>query len=553
MARSLTALLSLLVACSSSSTPLPAPSARVASAPHLDQPRPVTAADEPVSAPEPSGIVYEIYVRSYQDSDGDGVGDLDGVRQRLDHLASLGVETVWLMPLFPAFGPAGYDVTDFDTITPEYGTADDLAELVQEAHALGMRVIIDLPINHVHRTHPWFQAAESGMSRPERDWFNYGSADPGDGRWFPSETRGYYYGYFGAELPDLNWDNAEVYDQIVAVMDRWLEAGADGYRLDAVCMLVEEDGVLEGTDGSHALISDLLATARANHPDTWFLAEASEQTALATTSWLGSRDVPEADAVLDFPRRDALLEVVETGDVAPLIDLINTEVKLGGGAAMGTFLGSHDVDRLPDVVTDFRARRALRVAQMLLPGTPVLYYGEEIDLANSTVATGQDYAWRGPMQWSQANNAGFTPSIPWFSVDPSYQEGHSVLLEQANRDSTLNLIRDLSCVRAQHGLDGDNTWRPVQATGGSTLAFVRSTEEGELLVVINLSDRPVADLEIQTSGNFTDLATDETVLGAGTLDLGVMAPWGYRVLSGGSQGVCRLAGQASSGSGNAEI
>ena len=492
------------------------------------------------SPPAPAGLIYEIYVRSYQDSDGDGVGDLNGVRQRLDHLASLGVGTLWLMPVFQASGVAGYGVTDYDTLAEEYGTPEQLRALVEEAHALDMAVILDIPFNHVDRTHPWFTSAEGDIASPQRSWFRFDDEDVGDGRWFPSEQRGYYYGFFGADLPDLNYDNPDVAAEMARVFDAWLDAGADGYRLDAVRMLVEQDGVAEGTDASHALLAELLASARSAHPDAWFLAEASETTALGNVCWLGSDGAPEADAVLDFPRRDAMLDAVETGDLSGLIDVVNTEVKLGGGAAMASFLGSHDVDRLPDVVEDPRARRALRVAQFLMPGAPVLYYGEEIDMANSTVDTGQDYEQRGPMQWDTGNNAGFTPTIPWFTVDPSFNENTSVAVQQEERDSPLKLIQDLSCVRVQHGLDLDNTWRPVQASGASTLSFIRDTEDGALLVVVNLSDRIEGDLQIEASGSFQDLATGEAVEGEGLLDLGVLGPWGYRVLSGASLGPCSL-------------
>ncbi len=438
---------------------------------------------DPPHQGEPAGLIYEIYVRSFQDSDGDGIGDLNGVRARLDHLSGLGVGTIWLMPLLQSFGPAGYDVTDFDTITAAYGSPDDLAALVEEANALDMRVIVDLPFNHVHRSHPWFEAAETGPDSDLRSWFRFEGRAPEGERWFASQAEGSYYAYFGEEMPDLDWERPAVQEAMGAVFDRWLEAGADGYRLDAVLMLVEEGEVVEGSDGSHALMAELYARTHAAHPDTFFLAEASAWEVEDSVSWLGGEDAPESDAVLDFPRRDALLDAVESGEVQALVDLIDTQVRLGGAANMAGFLGSHDVDRLPEIVPDPEARRALRVAQLLLPGAPVLYYGEELDLPNASTGTGQDYAMRAPMPWSADHDAGFTTGSAWFTLDPGYREGWNVADQEADPESMLHLIRALSCLRAAHGLDEDTGWEPEDA-GSSVLAFTR--DDGRLSVRVNL-------------------------------------------------------------------
>jgi len=451
------------------------------------------------------GLTYEIYVRSFQDSDGDGLGDLEGVRGRLDYLAGLGVETIWLMPLFQSFGPAGYHVTDFDTMTAAYGDPDDLAALVADAHARGMRVLLDLPLNHVHRSHPWFAAANADEQSPYRGWFRFDATREGP-RWFPSEAGGDYYAYFGADMPDLDWTRDEVHDTLLAGFDRWLDLGADGYRLDAVLMLEEDGDVVEGADGSHELLATLYAELRESHPDAVFLAEASAWEVADSVSWLGSEDAPESDAVLDFPRRDALLAAADLGDASGLIDVIEAQIALGGGGGMAGFLGSHDVDRLPDVVESAEARRALRVAQLLSPGSPVIYYGEELDMPDASTGTGQDDAQRAPMAWDRSSEAGFTTVDAWFPADPSYAAGVNVDDEDADPASMLNLVRWLGCLRAAHDLDADLGWEVAEASP-AVLAFSRAS--GALDVRINLSGASVDGLdpwafEVQGGGTCGD-------------------------------------------------
>ncbi len=410
-----------------------------------------------------AGITYEIYVRSFYDSDGDGIGDIEGVRLKLDYLETLGVQTIWLMPIFPAFGPAGYDVQDFGSITAEYGDEDALRALVDAAHARGMRVLLDLPLNHVHREHPWFLAASDG-DPTYRDYFVYGGEGQG---WWPEPQGENYYAYFGPELPDLDWTHDSLAFRMGLDLSRWLEV-VDGYRLDAVLMLVEEDGVIEGSAASHALVDEISR----RFPDKFFLAEASEWEVEKSLSWL-----EEAHAVTDFPRREALLLAAAERDAAHVAEVLAEQ---GSGAlGMGSFLGSHDVDRLASVVADPAQRRALMVANMLLPGSPVLYYGEELDLPNAQTASGQDYAWRAPMPWDSTSQAGFTSGTPWFTPDPSYAHGINVAEEDQDPTSLLNLVRLLACVRAETESDPIST----PTASGSILRWTR----GEVSVEVDFA------------------------------------------------------------------
>ena len=471
-----------------------------------------------------AGLTYEIYVRSFQDSDGDGIGDLLGVASRLDHLCSLGVETIWLMPLFPSVGPAGYDTLDYDTVRADYGTEEDLDTLVDAAHARGMRVLVDLPLNHVARTHPWFTAAEADPAAPERELFVFADTQWDTVRWFPADGGGFYYAFFGDTLPDLNWKHDVTRERMLPVFDAWLDQ-ADGYRLDAVIPLVETlDQGIAGTDETHALLAELRARAESLNPDVYLLAEASDLTVAGNTSYLGDAGAPEAHAVIDFPRRAALLAAVASGDPSPLLDLVEAQDAAGALGRTAPYLQSHDLARLASTEPDEQVRRLLQVIELTLPGDAILYYGEELDLPDTTTATGQDYAQRGPMLWDSSWNAGFSDGSAWMPPDPRYLDGDNVEDQSSDPRSMLSLVRGLACVR--HAL-GDADWAPLSTDAPSVLAYQRSTREGRVVVVANVSAEEV-DVQVDVDGGFRDLggrggwyAHEEPGL--------TLEPYGYRV------------------------
>jgi maltose alpha-D-glucosyltransferase/alpha-amylase len=519
-------LFSLLVACAPT---LPTPDAEARAWPIPDRATGFEAGPALDGAPLPAGLVrggltYEIYVRSFQDSDGDGIGDLLGVASRLDHLSSLGVETIWLMPLFPSVGPAGYDTLDYDTVRADYGTEADLDTLVDAAHARGMRVLVDLPLNHVARTHPWFAAAEADPAAPERELFVFADAQWDTFRWFPAAGGGYFYAFFGDTLPDLNWKHDVTRERMLPVFDAWLDR-ADGYRLDAVIPLIETlDQGIAGTDETHALLAELRARAEAINPDVYLLAEASDLTVEGNTAYLGNDGAPEAHAVIDFPRRAALLDAVASGDPSPLLDVLGDQREAGALGRMAPYLQSHDLPRLASTEADVRVRRLLQVIELTLPGEPILYYGEELDLPDTPTATGQDYAQRGPMPWDQNPNGGFSTGSPWMPLDPRHLDGANVADQDADPASMLNLVRGLACVReATRGA----AWELVATDHPSVLAYQRSTEEGRVVVVANLSATEV-HVEVDVDGGFRHLggrggwyAHEEPGL--------TLAPYGYGV------------------------
>lgn len=503
------------------------------------RPSPAPLEDVPCLRRGELGLTYEIYVRSFQDSDGDGIGDLEGVRSRLDHLEAMGVRTVWLMPLFPSVGPAGYDVTDFDVLKPETGDLDALDALIHDAHARGIRVLVDLPFNHVARTHPWFQAAEADAGGA-RDLFLFADTQWDRHRWFPAAGGGFYYGFFGAELPDLDWTDGHVQARMSAVLERWLDAGVDGYRLDAVITLVEADGAITGTRATHAVLADLYALARENNPTALMLAEASEDAAAENAAYLGSDEAPESDRVLDFPRRTALLAALASGSPDPLLSVLHDQADAGALGRTSPFLSSHDLARLPAAVPSAAARRMLQVLQLTLPGDPVLYYGEELDLADATSGTGQDYAQRAPMPWDASSQGGFTTGVPWFTPDPGYSANKNVAAAEADPTSLLTLVRDLACVR--DALDGA-AWEPVATDQPSVLAYARTTPEGRVIVVANLADAPTGPVRVDVHGAFRALTDDLSGVHAPDgLRLPDLGAFGYAVYADEIAGRCGVAG-----------
>ena len=498
-----------------------------------------TSAEEADCAPRKGlGLAYEIYVRSFQDSDGDGIGDLEGVRLRLDHLASLGVETLWLMPIFESPGTAGYDVADYDAIRAAYGTEEDLVRLVDDAHARDMRVLLDLPFNHVALTHPWFAAADADPDSPSRDRFVFSDTQWDTYRWFPATGGGFYYAFFGAALPDLNWTDALVRAQMFEAIEGWMDI-VDGYRLDAVVMLVEADGAITNTDDTHALLAELYARVKTANPDARVLAEASEPDVAGNAAYLGSPGAPESDRTLDFPRREALLAAVAAGAPDGLLAHLAEQEDAASLGRTAPFLQSHDVSRLPAFVADDRARRLLQVLQLTLPGDPVLYYGEELDLADATSATGQDYAWRAPMPWDGTRNGGFTSAeIPWFTLDPLYMEGTNVAEAGADPTSLLTLIRDLACVRAE--IDGAE-WAPVETDAPAVLGYARTTPEGRLVVVANLGATSVSAVRVDVHGGFREITTDTGVDAGDGLNVAGLGPYGYALYAEETASRCAVA------------
>ncbi|HEV2149722.1 MAG TPA: alpha-amylase family glycosyl hydrolase [Longimicrobiaceae bacterium] len=479
------------------------------------------------------GIVYQVYPRSFQDSDGDGVGDLPGITSRLDYLRWLGVDAVWISPIYPSpMADFGYDVSDYCGIHPMFGTMADFDRLVEEAHARGLKVILDFVPNHSSDQHPWFAESRRSRDNPKRDWYIWRDPAPDGGppnNWlsnfggpawtFDEATGQYYYHAFLKEQPDLNWRNPQVVRAMLEVLRFWLERGVDGFRVDVIWHLIKDPEF------------------RDNPPDPTWTPDQRPYDALLKVH---STDQPEVHDVIGEMRRlfDEYHERVLIGEIylpverlvryygedmsgvhlpfnfqlilarwdarhlAGLID--EYEAALPEGGWPNWVLGNHDQHRIASRVGAAQARVAAMLL-LTLRGTPTLYYGDEIGMHDVEIppdrvqdpfeknvpgkGLGRDPE-RTPMQWDAGPNAGFTTGDPWLPI----AEDHRVVNVEAERDaprSTLSLYRRLIDLRRGEPALEVGRFEPV-AADGDVLAYIRRARrgEGDFLVALNLGSRP---------------------------------------------------------------
>lgn len=490
-------------------------------------------ADAPESPPAEvdGGLIYEIYLRSFQDSDGDGIGDLQGLMWRLPYLQALGVETLWLMPVFPSPGPTGYDVESFEVVRADYGSTRQLAALVQQAEGLGMRVMLDVPINHTAVTHPWFIAAAEDPSSPLRDRYLFSDHQWDDLRWHDGPAGDwYYYGYFGEGFPDLDWSQPPLPQALAAAMQDWLDLGIGGFRLDAVRQLVEADGDISDTVLGHCALAWLDATLSQDQ-DPLLLGEAWAWEVETVLPYLGSDARPQSDLVSAVPRVHAIGQAFLAADRADLVALLQAEQAAGAEHRMATYVSSHDIPRFRTRIKKDEVRRSWLVLLFTLPGSPVLYYGDELDLRDSARSSGQDYAWRAPMAWTADPWGGFTTGTPWMAPTQDYIDGTNVFDQDQDPDSTLSLVRALSLLRQDSDALRSGELELLDVGDPAVLAFTRTVADQAVLVVLNLGEEELRPALPGAGGpSWFDL-----VDGAPALDVEVegvaLAPLGYRVLA----------------------
>lgn len=481
------------------------------------------------------GVIYEVYVRSFQDSDGDGVGDLAGLRGRLDYLEWLGVRTAWLMPVHPSPGPAGYDVEDFATVRDDYGDDAELDALVEEAAARGIRVVLDEPINHTARSHPWFQAALAGDDAGSRARYLFSHRQWDEHRWHAGGEDAWYYGYFGQDFPDLDWTDADVVHDMADMMGGWLDRGVGGFRLDAVRQLVEDDGTISDTEAGHCTLGWLLAEL-SQDTDPLLIAEAWSEGLELTADYLGTPERPQADLVTSVARLTNIDLAFQRGDRRVLTELLLREAELGVEHRMASVIGTHDLSRFRSRVPDPSMRRAWMVLHLTLPGSPVLYYGEEIDLRDSVESTGQDQPWRAPMAWNAEAWGGFTTGTPWMEPAEEYTQGVNVIDAWDQPDSMLRLVRALIDLRRATPALTDAPLQLIDVEAPSVLAFERVLDQDAVLVVVNLDDQ---DLRGQDMPRFTERAWFDLGTGLEVRNAQLDLPaYGYRVLA--SEGLAHL-------------
>jgi alpha-amylase len=454
-------------------------------------------------------VFYEVFVRSFRDSDGDGKGDLPGLIEKLDYLndgnptttADLGVDALWLMPVFASPSYHGYDTIDYETINPDYGTNADFARLISEAHRRGIRVIVDFVVNHTGSGHPWFADSASSASSAHRDWYVWRRDDPGwtqpwggtNPTWHPLNGF-YFYGVFWEGMPDLNFRTPAVRREIERLAGLWLDRGVDGFRLDAARHIVE-DGPGQAqvdTPETHAYWKEFAAFVRAARPQATLVGENWTETPIIATYYGSTAEIAAGDELpmnFDFPLAEQVLAGVDSGDASVIAaKLAEIQGVYPRGVVDAPFLTNHDQVRVATRLgTNPGKMRNAPAILLTLPGAPFLYYGEEIGLQNGT--TNNDEAKRTPMPWDATAGGGFTTGSPWFPFAPG-QGDTNVAAQTRDAGSLLSRYRNLVRARKSSPALRTGTLELLTPASGTSrvLAFVRAEGTERVLVLHNLSD-----------------------------------------------------------------
>lgn len=462
-------------------------------------------------------VFYQIFVRSFYDSDGDGTGDLQGIIDKLDYLNDgdpathddLAVTGLWLMPIQPSPSDHGYDATDYKDVNPDYGTLDEMRALVAEAHARGIAVIIDLVINHTSVEHPWFIASAAGDPQ-YADYYIWADENPGfrgpgaQTVWHAKGDR-FYYALFSPSQPDLNLANPDVTVEMIDVARFWLEdVGIDGFRVDAVKYLVEEGRALENTSSTHAWFEAFHAAIRQIKPDAVLVGEIWDGTPLVAP-YVGD----EVDIAFEFDLAAGLVRSASFGLPGTLLRALDPVLRMYPPLQYATFITNHDQDRfISQANGSIEAARRGAYTLLTLPGVPFIYYGEEIGMSGRRTLPNTDNERRSPMQWDDSAHGGFTTGEPWFRVNPEYPDVN-VADEQADPASVLNAYRTLTQLRAQSPALQHGDMILFESADNRVLAFARHAPEQTLIVLINMDDKPTTDYAL--SGSLPNVTFVEAV------------------------------------------
>ena len=453
-------------------------------------------------------VFYELFVRSFYDSDGDGIGDFNGIVEKLDYLNDgdpnttddLGITALWLMPINASPSYHGYDVTDYFAVNPEYGTMEEFQNMLTAAQQRGIRVIIDLVLNHTSTQHPWFQEANSDVNSPYRDYYIFEESSPGyqspwgSDVWHRAADGGVYYGVFWSGMPDLNYTNPAVTADMNEVIRFWLEdVRVDGFRLDAIKHLIENGRIQENTPATHEWWQGFYDFYTGINPQAFTVGEAWSSTN-EVVKYIGDEvniafEFDLAGDMIQTARRDTNLLI--TGKMAEVTREFPAH-------QYGTFLANHDQDRVMSQLLGHE-ERAKTAASLLLtgPGVPFLYYGEEVGQDGRK----PDENIRTPMQWSDAAFAGFTTGAqPWRSPQPDFDEVN-VAAQTADPNSLLSHYRRLIQARNQYKALQSGDWQEMPVDNGKLYAFLRRTVDQTLLVLINLGDEAISDYRFCLNGS----------------------------------------------------
>ena len=443
-------------------------------------------------------VFYELFVRSFRDSDGDGVGDFNGITEKLDYLQKLGIKGLWLMPINPSPSYHGYHVTDYYDVESDYGTMDDFKNLLEEAHKRDIKIIIDFVLNHTSTLHPWFQSALTPGS-PYKDWYIWSENDPGTRGpwnqqvWFKASNGQYFYTVFNdTKIADLNYNNPAVREEAKKITSFWLEdVGVDGFRLDGVRYWVE-DTRLADADAIHAYLQEWGEYFRSINPQAFAIGEA----------WTDNANVKEytntnleLDAAFNFDLSAAMLKLNE-GNTTHLRFILQTTIRDFPEQDNANFITNHDMPRVMNQIGTDKEQRAKLAAGILLtaPGIPFIYYGEEIGMSG----TKPDEFIRTPMQWDDSENAGFSSANPWQVVNSDFTSVN-VATQTGYGTSLLEHYRKLIQLRNEHPALRIGETYVAESNSNKLVAYLRVHSDETLLVVINIDDEPLGNYNFDLS------------------------------------------------------
>ena len=484
-------------------------------------------------------IFYELYPRAFYDSNGDGHGDLRGILEKLDYLRDLGVDCLWLLPIFESpLVDDGYDISDFYNIQARFGTVADFKALIDGAHQRGMKIIADLVMNHTSNQHPWFRDSRSSRNSTKRDYYLWSPTDQKFSKariifvdtqksnWkFDAQTNEYYFHRFFPEQPDLNYDNPLVQQAMLDILKHWLDYGLDGFRCDAVPYLFKREGTnCENLPETHAFLKQMRRFIDENYSGKLLLAEANQPPA-ETRVYFGNGD--EFQMGFHFPLMPQIFIALKKQDARPIIDVIQRTPPLPDTAQWCIFLRNHDELTLEMVTPEERDflwreyapdprmrlnlgirrrlaplldndRSKLELAYSLLftlPGSPIIYYGDEIGMGDNIALKDRDGV-RTPMQWADAPNAGFSTAdisalySRAIDEEPFSYARVNVAAQQSDPNSLLNTVKKMIAIRKLHRAFGRGTSEFLETKNETVLAYVRRFENENILVVNNLSASP---------------------------------------------------------------
>lgn len=484
-------------------------------------------------------VFYEVLARGFFDSNNDGTGDLRGIIEKLDYLEWLGIDCIWLLPFYQSpLRDGGYDISDFFTVLPEYGNLADAIELVDQVHERGMRIVADMVMNHTSYEHPWFKESRQSRDNPKADWYVWSDDDQrwGEARiifvdteksnWtWDQQRQQYYWHRFFSHQPDLNYENPEVQEAMLGVVRFWLDIGLDGFRLDAVPYLFERDGTNgENLPETHEYLKRLRKDVDALYPGKVLLAEANQWPS-DVVDYFGDGD--ECHMCFHFPLMPRMFMALRREQRYPITEILAQTPQIPEGTQWGIFLRNHDeltLEMVTDEERDYmyaeyakdplmkrnigigrrlaplldnneRAAELFHAMLFSLPGSPILYYGDEIGMGDNIFLGDRDGV-RTPMQWTPDRNAGFSRSdfaklyLPPL-MDPVYgYQAVNVEAQIRNPSSFLHWLRRSLQVRKQHPVFGTGSFEVLSAENPSVLAYVRELDEDIVLCVNNLSRFP---------------------------------------------------------------